>query len=71
MIVFRTPPLKSIPSVPFVSISVPVIVIYVFLIYFLSRRYLAGAVDKRAEAWKYGITLAVISMILDTLVIES
>jgi uncharacterized membrane protein (DUF485 family) len=73
MIVFMTPPLKNIPSVPFVSkfpaISLPLLVIYVFLIHFLSKRYLAEAVDKRAEAWKYGITLVVISFILDTLVI--
>jgi hypothetical protein len=73
MIVFMTPPLKNIPSVPFVSkfpaISIPLIVIYVFLIGFLSKRYLAGAVDKRAEAWKYGIALVVVSIILDTLVI--
>lgn len=73
MIVFMTPPLKSIRSVPFVSkfpaISLPLIIVYVFLIYFLSKRYLAEAVDKRAEAWKYGITLVVINAILDTLVI--
>ena len=73
MIVFMTPALKNIPSVPFVSkfpaISLPLIVIYIFLIYFLARRCLAGAVDKRSEAWKYGISLVVISIILDTLVI--
>jgi hypothetical protein len=40
-----------------------------FLIYFLSKRYLAEAVDKSAEAWKYGVSLMVINIILDTLVI--
>ena len=73
MIVFMTPPLKNIPSVPFVSkfpaISLPLLLIYVFLVYFLSKRYLAGAVDKRAEAWKYGIALVVINIVLDTLII--
>ena len=68
-----TPPLKNIPSVPFVSkfpaISLPLLLIYVFLVYFLSKRYLAGAVDKRAEAWKYGIALVVINIVLDTLII--
>jgi hypothetical protein len=73
MLVFMTPPLKNIPSVPFVSkfpaISLPLLITYVFLIYFLSKRYLAAAVDKSAEAWKYGIGLVVISIVLDTLVI--
>jgi hypothetical protein len=73
MIVFMTPPLKNIPSVPFVSkfpaISLPLLLVYVFVIYFLAKRYLAGAVDKRAEAWKYGIGLVVINIVLDTLVI--
>jgi hypothetical protein len=73
MIVFLTPPLKGIPSVPFVSkfpaVSVPLLIVYVFLIYYLAKRYLARAVDQRAEAWKYGISLVLVSIILDTLVI--
>jgi len=73
MIVFMTPPLKSIPSVPFVSkfpaVSVPLLIVYVFLIYYLAKRYLAQADDRRIEAWKYGITLLLISVILDTLII--
>ena len=73
MIVFMTPPLKSIPSVPFVSkfpaVSVPLLIVYVFLIYYLAKRYLAHADDRRIEAWKYGITLLLTSAILDTLVI--
>lgn len=73
MIVFMTPPLKNIPSVPFVSkfpaVSVPLLIVYVFLIYYLAKKYLAGTDDKRSEAWKYGISLVLISIILDTLVI--
>lgn len=71
-IVILNPP-QLFPTVPYVSqfpsISVPLLILYVFLIYFLSKRYLAGAVHKRAEAWKYGITLLVINALLDTLVI--
>ena len=73
MIVFMTPPLKNIPSVPFVSkfpaVSVPLLVVYVFLIYYLAKKYLCGTDDKRTEAWKYGISLVLVSIILDTLVI--
>ena len=73
MIVFMTPPLKSIPSIPFVSkfpaVSVPLLIVYFFLIYFLAKKYLARAADKKAEAWKYGFCLLAISVILDVLII--
>jgi hypothetical protein len=73
MVVFMTPPLKGIPAVPFVSkfpaITVPLLIVYVFLIYYLAKKYLANAADKKIEAWKYGISLVLVSLILDTLVI--
>jgi hypothetical protein len=73
MVVFMTPSLKNVPSVPFVSkfpaVSVPLLIVYVFLIYYLAKKYLAGTDDKRPEAWKYGISLVLVSIILDTLVI--
>jgi len=73
MVVFMTPPLKNIPSVPFVSkfpaVTVPLLVAYLFLIPYLAKKYLAKAADRKAEAWKYGIVLLLISAILDVLII--
>ena len=45
MVVFMTPALKGLPSIPYVSrypaISFPVLIIWILLTYLLSRSYLA------------------------------
>lgn len=73
MVVFMTPPLKNMSSIAYVSkfpaVSVPLLILYLFLIPYLAKKYLAGATDKRAEAWKYGMVLLVISVVLDVLII--
>jgi len=71
-IVFMTPSLKSIPSIHYVSkfpaISVPVILAYISLVYFLSRRYLVDAEDRAKEGLKLGATLSLVNLVLDAVV---
>ncbi|MBI2426610.1 MAG: hypothetical protein HYV34_02075 [Candidatus Kerfeldbacteria bacterium] len=73
MVVFLTPALKDIASVPYISkfpaVTIPLLIVYIFSVSFLAKRYLQKATDKTAEAWKYGITLLVVSFVLDLLVI--
>jgi hypothetical protein len=71
-VVFMAPSLMAIPSIPYFSkypaISFPITTAYVFLIYFLSRRYLADAVDRVGEGLRFGATLFAVNLVLDALV---
>jgi hypothetical protein len=72
-VVFMTPALKSLPSIPYVSrypaISFPILVIWPFVTYLLARNYLKTAPDKPNEGLKLGITFTVVNLLLDLLVL--
>lgn len=72
IIVFMMPTLKKLPSIPYISkypvISVPILIAYAILIFFLAKGYLKTAEKKIAEGLKFGITLFLVNIVLDTLV---
>ncbi len=73
VVVFMTPALKGLPSIPYVSrypaISFPVLIIWILLTYLLSRSYLRSATDKASEGLKLGAMFALVNFVLDLLVL--
>lgn len=71
MVVFMTPALKDIPSIPYVSrypaISFPILIIWILVTYLLAKKYLQTADDKTNEGCRLGITFAVVNFLLDLL----
>ena len=71
-VVFMTPALKSVTSIPYVSryplISFPLLVILPLVSYLLARNYLRAAGDQ-GEGLKLGITFALVNFVLDLLVL--
>lgn len=72
-VVFMTPALKDISSIPYVSrypaISFPVLIVWLLVAYALSRNYLRTATDKASEGLKLGLLFAVVNLLLDLLVL--
>lgn len=72
MIVFMVPTLKELPSIAYISkfpvISFPLIVLYAILLFFLSKRYLTSAEEKVIEGLKLGLTVFLVTVILDGIV---
>jgi hypothetical protein len=72
-IVFMTPALKNVPTIPYVSsnpaISFPILVIWLIVTYLLAKSYLKAADDKVAEGLKLGILFSVVNVLLDLLVL--
>ena len=73
MVVFMTPALKGLPSIPYVSrypaISFPVLIIWILLTYLLSRSYLRSVTDRAGEGLKLGVMFALVNFVLDLLVL--
>jgi len=71
-IVFVVPTLKNVSSVQYISkypvISLPLMMLYAVLLFFLSGKYLRTAGEKFIEGLKFGITLFLVSFFLDVLV---
>jgi hypothetical protein len=71
-VVFTTPALKSVTSIPYVSryplISFPLLVILPLVSYLLARNYLRTA-GVQGEGLKLGITFALVNFVLDLLVL--
>ncbi len=71
-IVFMTPALKDIPTIPYISkypaVSAPLIVAYFIIIFLLTKRYLKDTDKKAAEGLKFGLTIFLLNFILDALV---
>ena len=72
MVVFMTPALKGLPSIPYVSrypaISFPLLLAWPILTYLLARSYLKKTSgDKAAEGLKLGFTFALVNFLLDLL----
>ena|SRR5687767_1739054 len=72
-IVFMTPALKATPPVPYISnnpaISLPILLIWIPLIYFLARAYLSQVNDPDREGFKLGLIFAATNFILDLVVL--
>jgi hypothetical protein len=73
MVVFMTPALKGIPSIPYVSrypaISFPVLILWLLITYLLARNYLKTAADRAREGCRLGLLFAFVNFILDLLVL--
>lgn len=72
-VVFMTPALRNIASIPYVSrypaISFPVLIIWLLIAYLLARNYLKTATDKASEGIKLGLMFAAVNLILDLLIL--
>ncbi|HEY8186586.1 MAG TPA: hypothetical protein VIF64_10970 [Pyrinomonadaceae bacterium] len=72
-VVFMTPALKSISSIPYISrypaISFPLLVIWPLVAYVLARNYLRAVTDQATEGLKLGFMFAVVNLLLDLLVL--
>ncbi len=71
-VVFMTPALKNIASIPYVSrypaISFPLLVVLPAAAYLLARKYLRAA-GQNNEGFKLGLTFALVNLLLDLLVL--
>jgi hypothetical protein len=72
-VVFMTPALKGISSIPYISrypaISFPLLVIWPLVAYVLARNYLRTATNQAAEGLKLGFIFAVVNLLLDLFVL--
>jgi hypothetical protein len=72
-IVFMTPALKSVPSIPYISrypwISFPLLILWPFLTFVLSRIYLRQAQDKEREGLLTGVVFWGVNIALDFVVL--
>jgi hypothetical protein len=60
-------PIPYVSAVP--AISFPLLILWILLVYVLSRLYLKGAGDKACEGLKLGLTFLLVNLVLDLLVI--
>ena len=72
-IVFMTPTLRKIPSIPYVSgnpaISFPILIVWLVVAPLLARVYLKPASDKVGQGLKLGIVFSVVNLVLDLVVL--
>jgi len=72
MVVFIVPSLKNVPSIPYVSklpaVSFVLLPLYLVMLWYLARRYLASMHAKETEGLKFGIVLVLVTIALDALV---
>lgn len=72
-IVFMTPALKATSPIRYVSsnpaISVPILLIWIPLTYFLARTYLSKVNDPDREGLKLGLIFAITNFVLDVVVL--
>ncbi|WP_135603808.1 hypothetical protein [Methanococcoides sp. NM1] len=68
-VVFMTPTLSEITTIEHISkmpaITIPLLIAYLLLIPYISKRYLENAVDKIAEATALGVIFLAINALLD------
>lgn len=72
-IVFMTPALKATSPIPYVSsnpaMSVPILLIWIPLMYFLASAYLSKVDNPDREGLKLGLIFAVTNFVLDVVVL--
>jgi hypothetical protein len=70
-VVFMTPALKSLPSIPYVSrypaISFPLLILWLVLAFVLAGNYLKTTSDQANEGLRLGLMFAVVNLLLDLL----
>jgi hypothetical protein len=71
-VIFMTPALKSLPSIPYVSrypaISFPLLILWAILAFVLAGNYLKTTF-RANEGLRLGLTFAVVNLLLDLLVL--
>lgn len=71
-VVFITPVLKNIPSIPYISrypaISFPLLILWIFISYLLARSYLKTSAAP-GEGVKLGVLFAIVNLVFDLLVL--
>ncbi|VVB95511.1 Uncharacterised protein [uncultured archaeon] len=71
-IVFMTPALMNIQTVPYISkypaVSFPLIAAYFIILFILAGKYLGDTDKKAAEGLKLGVSIFLVNIILDALV---
>ena len=72
MTVYMIPALKNMPSISHISklpaVSVVLLSLYLVMLWYIARRYLASTNRRSVEGLKLGFVLALITIVLDTLV---
>jgi hypothetical protein len=71
--VFMTPALKATSPIPYISsnpaISIPILLIWIPLIYFLAKAYLSKVNDPDRQGFNLGLIFAATNFILDLVVL--
>ena len=71
-VVFMIPSLKNIPSISYLSklpaVSFVLLPLYLVMLWYLARRYLASSHATSGEGLKLGVVLVAVTIILDALV---
>jgi hypothetical protein len=72
-IVFMTPSLKGIPSIPYVSsnpaISFPIIALWIPLTYLVARQFLKNSKTPEAHGIKLGLAFSEVNFVLDVIIL--
>ena len=72
-VVFMTPALKNISSIPYVSrypaISFPILIIWTLIAYALARSYLRTLTNAAGEGFRLGVIFAAVNLVLDLLIL--
>jgi hypothetical protein len=72
IVVFIVPALKDAPSFPHISkypaVSVPLILLYTVMVFFLTRIHLKATERKSLEGLRFGVTILLVNIALDSLV---
>jgi len=72
-VVFMTPALRIISSIPYISrypaISFPLLIIWPLIVWLLARTYLRAAPDKASEGLRLGMVFAAVNLLLDLLIL--
>ena len=72
-VVFMTPALKNISSIPYVSrypaISFPILIIWTLIAYALARSYLRTLMNAAGERFGLGVIFAAVNLVLDLLIL--
>jgi hypothetical protein len=71
-IVLMVPGLQSVDPIPLFSnnpaISLPILVVYSIIVFYMAKSYISGVVDKIGQGYKLGIIIFLVNIVLDGLV---
>src|SRR5438105_14420078 len=73
-IVFMTPSLKSVRSIPYISnnpaISFPILIVWLPVTYLLAKNYLKASSERSLEGLKLGLPFSLVNLTLDFATLE-